>query len=341
MIVVAGARTRTCVDAPRELLEPHDRQRREHRRARAAARYSRSGTGAEASSRAQRAPAREHQHRQRHADDEQRAAQAERDHEHRREQRAEPGRQPVRALDDAERARQHGVGGEPLHERQPGDLHHRVADAEHDEADHRDADRPAPRPARSAARRSARLAIDERRSRCARARSAARAPAPPITPPTPQAEFSQPTPAAPSSSSSSATSTTSTSIAPSTSVLTPSTPTTSRSRGSARDGAEALGDLRRAAAAGQRRRGSPRAVGGDARAARAAATQERERGRRRARAPTPPTAISTPPASGAGQEADAVDRAPERVAGRELARLVGQRRAAARPARACGRCRSR
>ena len=140
MIVVARARA-DVLDAPRQLLDPHDRQRGEHADAaqqrvlgaRGPARTP-PGAAARASGRARAAgstmPTASSAPRRPNSD-----------HEHRREQRAEPGREPVRPLDHAERARQHRVRGQPLHQRQPGDLDHRVADAEHDEPDHRDADR--------------------------------------------------------------------------------------------------------------------------------------------------------------------------------------------------------
>ena len=84
--------------------------------------YSRSGTGVRASRTAiarQRASTRPAAPRRR----QQRRPQAGRGHQRRRQQRAEPGGQPVGPLDHAERPRQHGVRGQPLHERQPRHLH--------------------------------------------------------------------------------------------------------------------------------------------------------------------------------------------------------------------------
>ena len=80
-------------------------------------------------------------------------------HERGREQRADPGGDPVRALDDRERAAEHLVRRQALEQRQPGGLDQRVAHAQHDEqraGQRRSVDAPRCRSASSADQQSAR-----------------------------------------------------------------------------------------------------------------------------------------------------------------------------------------
>ena len=214
-------------ETARQTLEGRLRQRREERHAAQEVDLGRRPGRGHVDAH-ERAPGKDGDDGEEDARHEQRRARADALDERRGDHGPERRRAQEDAVQDPEDPGKHGIRHRPLEEREAGDVHHGVREADDAEQDERPA-AAVPRAARAIG--TPQSAVPRPKARPSRRLPMrAMAPTAPSTPPTPSAAFSEPSPASPMPSTSSASTTTSTLRAPATSVCAAKRPTRTRTR---------------------------------------------------------------------------------------------------------------